>query len=117
MDEKRFQILLIGKDEGLNEILTLALRKRGFGVSCARTVKDNYPDIIIFDFAKWGIEEMETHREVKTDKFLSEAPVIFCVPEHVQEIVPYKRDNDQYLWKPFEFKDFYEKIIKIFSKK
>lgn len=122
MAEKKFQILLIGKDEGLNEILALALERRGFEVSCARmgkdvlnAVKDNCPDIIIFDIAKWGIEEMETHQEVKTNKVLDGAPVIFCLPEHVQEIVPYKKAHDRYLRKPFEFKELYEEINKIIS--
>ncbi|MBU1121720.1 MAG: response regulator [Candidatus Omnitrophota bacterium] len=120
MAEKEIRVVLIGKNEDINEILGIMLVRRGFHaeymsieVKALKVIKDNNPDIIILDIERWGVDEMMICEGIRTDESIKDIPIIFCIPGHVREIVPYASDSDQYLQKPFKFDNLYRKICLI----
>lgn len=119
MAKKR--ILVIEDEPDTVKILKLRLEKEGYETLCALDGKEGYrlartiaPDLILLDLMLPEVDGFWICEMLKTDKKLGGIPIIVLTARSEDsDLITAKRCGaDDYIVKPFEFKDLLSKIKK-----
>lgn len=109
-------ILLVDDDEALTALLGAGLSDEGFMVICAHdgnqalvAVKQSSPDLIILDLMLPGLDGQSVCRAIRRS---SAVPIIMLTArqDEVDKIVGLEIGADDYMTKPFSFKELLARI-------
>ena len=123
-DSKRpIKVLIVDDEENARYILNLKLTtKKQFIVEEAENGKDaldkvvaNKPDIILLDVMMPEMDGFETCKHLKENKKTEDIPIIFLTAKtRTTDVIQGIRVGvDDYITKPYDFNDLYERIIKL----
>ncbi len=110
------RILVVDDERLIVDSLTYSLRQEGFdvesvddGVSALDAVKKSPPDIIVLDVMLPGLNGIEVCRQLRT---FSSVPVIMLTArsEEIDRILGLEIGADDYLVKPFSFRELLARI-------
>ena len=112
------KVLVIDDDKDLLEVIQALLTTRGFDVETDNNWQSGFekirkfePQIILLDVFLSGIDGLEICKQLKASPFTSHIPiVIFSAYPRIGETVIYEYGADDFIGKPFEFKDLLKKI-------
>src|SRR6266702_826485 len=104
------KILVVEDETDVADLLTLNLRKAGYGVSMAadgasglQNARDNRPDFIILDLMLPKMSGLEVCKILKSDTATSHIPILMLTAkaEEIDRIVGLEFGADDYVTKPF----------------
>ena len=108
---KNHKILIVDDEEAILELLKYNLEKEGYvvftasdGVEGVKTAKEVKPDLILLDIMMPNQDGVETCRQIKEDKELGGAFVIFLTArsEEYSEVAAFDVGADDYINKPIK---------------
>jgi len=112
-------VLVIEDEDGIRTYLKMMFEKKNFNAIAASTGTEGYekivsrhPDIVILDIAMIGLSGIEIYYRLRAHEETKNTPIIFCsalaLPADVK--VSHELHSD-YLNKPFEFPELYQKVM------
>jgi len=113
------KILVVDDERALVDYLTLRLEKKGYrtcfsydGESALDAAGKESPDLILLDIRLPGISGFQVFERLRRNPELMHIPVIFVTADStvLEENRPFKSSADDFLIKPFEPEELYEKI-------
>ena len=109
------KILIVDDEPDIVKVLAMRLKDRGFEISTASSaeqafiqIKNNKPDLIIFDIVLPGMQGNEAAKKLKEDPQTSTIPVILVSALQVDEAKD--KSEELILTKPFNFSFLLKKI-------
>jgi len=117
------KILVVDDEEDILKEVTFILRKKGFEVLCAADGKEaleiatqQNPDLILLDLFLPIFDGTVVGKRLKTSDAFKHIPIILLTAsaDNIEE----KRDEcmaDDYILKPFDYKELLEKLSKFLS--
>jgi len=121
----RYEILVVEDDKDLRRILSFNLKSNGFRVREAENgkvalemVRERIPDCIVLDVMMPVMDGLETCKRLKSIDRTKNVPIIFLSAkgETEDKIKGMKFDADDYMVKPFDFKELLARIYLHISK-
>ncbi|MCD6379625.1 response regulator [bacterium] len=121
-----FDVLIAEDDKDLRRIVKLNLESKGFKVRTARNgklvlkkVQEKIPDCLILDVMMPELDGFEVCKRIKTMDRTRDIPVIFLTAkgETNDKLEGMGLDADEYMTKPFDFKELIARINHLISKK
>jgi len=122
----KYDILVVEDDRDLRRILSFNLKASGFNVREAENgkvalekIKEKRPDCIILDVMMPVMDGLETCKRIKSVDRTKDIPIVFLSAkgETEDKIKGMKFDADDYMVKPFDFKELLARIYLHISKK
>jgi DNA-binding response OmpR family regulator len=118
-DVNKPTILVIEDENGIRMYLKMMFEKKNFNVIEAVTgteghekILSEHPDIVVLDIAMVGLNGVEIYRRLREHEETKNTPIIFCsalaLPADIK--VSHELHSD-YLNKPFEFPELYQKVV------
>jgi DNA-binding response OmpR family regulator len=116
------KILIIEDDPDAAKLLRMMLEKHGYEALCALDGKDGYhlartraPDLILLDLMLPEADGLWVCEMIKTDVKFAGIPIIILTARSADDdlLTARKCGADDYVVKPFEFKDLLTKIKKM----
>jgi len=121
--DKKIRVLIVDDEENARYILNLKLTmKKGFIVDEAENgkvalekVAQNKPDIILLDVMMPVMDGYECCKRLKENPETEDIPIIFLTAKtRTTDIIQGIRVGvDDYIMKPYEFDDLYNRIMKM----
>jgi two-component system sensor histidine kinase/response regulator len=71
------------------------------------------PDIILLDGMMPDMDGFQTYERLKENPQMQDIPIIFCSATHIKELKERGLKVDEYLEKPYQIEELYQKIKKI----
>ncbi len=122
-NDRKIRVLVVDDEENARYILNLKLSmKKGFIVDEAENgkvalekVAQNKPDIILLDVMMPVMDGYECCKRLKENPETEDIPIIFLTAKtRTNDIIQGIRVGvDDYIMKPYEFEDLYNRIMKI----
>ena len=112
-------VLLIDDDPDILEAVSIMLEYGGYQVSNLSnpaelmTMKEGLPDIILLDILLSGIDGRNVCKHLKTNESTRKIPVILLSASKDIELSARHAGADDFLAKPFEMNDLFDKIGKL----
>lgn len=109
-------ILVVDDDQGLCELIRIALEHEGYGVlqsgdglQCVNVVREQRPDMLILDIMLPEIDGLETCRRIRA---FSHLPILMLTARNRVEdvIIGLDQGADDYLPKPFKMEELSARI-------
>jgi DNA-binding response OmpR family regulator len=122
MDDVNKPLILVVDDEsGIRMYLKLMLGNKNFRVIEAATGLEGYekairehPALVILDIAMIGLSGVEIYQRMREHEETKNTPVLFCsalaLPAEVKVSL---ESHSDYLNKPFEFDELYQKVVNL----
>ncbi len=116
------RVLIVDDEPHVLEGLKFRLEKLGYEILTAvdggealELIRDEKPDLVLLDLRIPTMGGDEVCRRVKEDEELRQIPVILCTASGADVIVEKAREakSDDYLLKPFAYKELLEKVEKL----
>ena len=113
------KILIVDDNQPFVEFLDINLRKNGYAILKAYTGKETFeiltkerPDLILLDIILPDMNGINILRKIKSDKILSDIPVIFLsgVSQPSTKVEGLKIGADDYITKPFSMDELLARI-------
>ena len=120
MDDVNKPLILVVDDEsGIRMYLKLMLGNKNFRVIEAATGVEGYekivlehPALVVLDIAMVGLTGIEIYHRMREHEETKNTPVIFCSALALPDEVKVSREShSDYLGKPFEFDELYQKVL------
>ena len=114
-----YKILIVDDEIDIIELLSYNLKKENFTVVAAMNGKEAIqiaskmkPDIILMDVMMPEMDGIEACRQIKAIPQLKNTPLIFLTArgEEFSELAGFEAGADDYLPKPFDFKEFLARV-------
>ena len=112
-------VFIVEDDEDINELLVYNLKKEGFkvksfinSVDALEALKKEKPDIILLDIMLPDIDGLEFCKIVRSDKNTAHIPIIMLTAKstEIDKIVGLELGADDYITKPFSFRELVARI-------
>jgi two-component system phosphate regulon response regulator PhoB len=119
MNMSHLKILVVEDEEGIRDMLVMALGQAGLGVVAVATAEqaqqalaENMMDLIVLDWMLPGISGIELARRLKNDSGFKELPIILLTARSEEEdkIRGLEIGADDYITKPFSPKELVARI-------
>ena len=113
---KKTKILTIDDNQGILFIMKQALEIKNYEVEISdsfrgiESIKRSAPDLILLDISLTDTDGGEACRKLKSNEFTKHIPIIILSGNPDLEKVAGDAEADDYLAKPFNLVDFYQKI-------
>ncbi len=115
----REKILIIEDDEDINELLVYNLKKENFDVKsflnsldALEYLEKERPDLIILDIMLPDIDGIEVCKKLRASKEFEDIPIIMLTAKstEIDKVVGLELGADDYITKPFSFKELTARI-------
>ena len=119
MNMSNLNILVVEDEEGIRDMLVMALGQAGLGVVAVSTAEqaqqalaENMMDLIVLDWMLPGISGIELARRLKNDSGFKDLPIILLTARSEEEdkIRGLEIGADDYVTKPFSSKELIARI-------
>ncbi len=117
------KILLADDEEDILTLTASRLKKKGYTVITAvdgkealEKIKSEKPDLVLLDYKMPGLTGIDVCHQLKADPALDKIPVVLFTASSESVKTPDLQDKagyDDYLVKPFEAVELFEKIEKL----
>jgi two-component system phosphate regulon response regulator PhoB len=113
------EILIVDDDAALVAVLRTHLERAGFQCRTAgdadtglRLARERRPDLVLLDFMLPGLSGHEACRRLRHQTHTAHVPIILMTGEgdHVDRIVGLELGADDYLTKPFDFRELVARV-------
>ncbi|MGD2126307.1 MAG: response regulator [Desulfobacteraceae bacterium] len=113
MKTAREKVLVVDDEEDILELLRFNLSKEGYQVACAasgeealKSIRSDFPDLILLDLMLPGIDGLEVARRLKNDPDTKSIPIVMLTAkgEEADVVAGLELGADDYITKPFSRK-------------
>ncbi|MCK5706018.1 MAG: response regulator [Candidatus Aureabacteria bacterium] len=126
-EKKPITVLIVDDEENARYILNLKLTmKKNItvfeaenGIEALKRVEEKKPDIILLDVMMPEMDGFETCKKLKEKQETEDIPIIFLTAKtRTTDVIQGIRVGvDDYITKPYDFNDLFDRIIKILDSK
>lgn len=118
MNSQNKKVLIADDDSAILDSITLLLEELGYSVETSvngetiSKLQDNLPDILLLDIWMSGRDGRDICRKLKEQSHTKHIPIIMISANKDTEKIALQAGADDFLAKPFDINDLYQKIEK-----